>query len=351
MFLLNINLLYTLTIFFIMFWNTFVLSVILYVYPRLGLVTFNYMVKPFKLLNVSTLYLPLFVLYLTYWVSNDIVIWFGHVVITPLTFKYMYFMSFWVLLTLYVIDVTFKYLDRLRLDYIIIILNLYPWVLYIVTSTNLFSFIFLLELITIIIFMLIPLSPLMLINKNNIRFNYFNSNTYYSLIHSLLFYYWVSFVTTSLLFLNIFLYFITVFNLEWLVSNFVIGYYLELNLITTTYKLYVLVLLFIIIFFIKFGLLPFFVWKLIFFKGVDYIFILTYIIIYFNTLLYSFLCIFYIYITSVYNIISILSLVTLVSTLPYLLIHLFNYLDIKAFFAVSSLFNTTLLLLTINLML
>lgn len=350
MFLISWNLLTSLLWFAFILWFSFALTFTIYLYPRLVNTNTFKLTFFFKSFNFLIVYFIFIFIYFMFWVSPTAVIWYGHLTCFTLTFKYTVSFTLVYTLTLYIYDSWLKVFNKISSDLFILLVNMYPWFVIAAYSTNIYTLIFILELLVILLFLFIPISTFIFVNKSRLLPNssYFNSNSILPLLNSLLFYYWMSFVSSTFLFLVNFFMFFFFLSFEW----FTIDYLALFNVTTSAYlslkQLYVVVLIMLLVFFIKFGLMPFFLWKLVVFKGLTFQYIFLYVSIYFNVLLYIFFLYFYIYLFNLYFILSFLTYFLIVTTLPFTLIYLFNYNYVKSFIAISSLFNTSLILLMLN---
>lgn len=286
------------------------------------------------------------------WVSPIIVTWYGHLIFTSFQFKYQFLVFNLVLLFIYLILQNIITINKLNNDFFIFFYNFILWLILLASVTNFFTLIFILEIITLLVFALLSTSFFFI--KGNLYFtlNDFNNLLFYNLtyinvIQTLLVLYWVSFFSSIFLFLTSFFIFFNVFTFEWvLLLNVLVFLKFFFNQVFI-YNLYFIIYLIIMVFFIKFGLVPFFFWKLTFFKGVSFLFFKIYILLYFNTLFVIFLFYFFKYLIEFKFFFSLIFYPYLYFTLPIVLIYLYKTQYITSFLAISSLFNTYLLLMTL----
>lgn len=231
------------------------------------------------------------------------------------------------------------------LIYVILLMNLLT-ILFLIT--NLFTLIFIIELISIILFILLTIFN----NYNIINFNYENLTNYiisnntikptYQ-FYSLILFFWISFITSINFFFYIiyFIYYINTFDLVF-IDYLVL--YTNLTITTNTnFHIYFLFLGFLINWFLKLGLVPFFFWKPNVFKGLAFYFLLIYIFyFYFIFLLYT-VYLFIFFFNELVNFIIFGTILLIYFGLIFLILFLFEITNIKVFLAYSSILNTLLI--------
>ena len=202
-------------------------------------------------------------------------------------------------------------------------------------TNNLFSFIFLLELLSVLIFFKLTVSK---INKKTnflSNKNLFFSKKYLSL---LFFQFWVTFFSTIMLFffLNSILVLLGSSNF------FLINFLLKVNLYQNIFDIFFLNLIsvfFLIFFFFKLGTPPIQLFKIEIYESIPFISIL-----FFTTFYISFFFLFFVYlvcflIPSVFLLSHYCLLLLLVFGSVYMISFLYNIFLIKSFFAYSTLIN------------
>ena len=271
--------------------------------------------------------------------------WCNHLFLNNFSIKYLIFFS---KLSVFVIFIVYCLaLSRVffSVDYIYSIGNLFIISPLIFLSNNFFVFYFLLELIVCLTFFKFVVS----------RFWYKDSYNFYKkasaekyadytpkmFVNALFFQYWVSFFSSILLLL----FFI---NLEFYFSS---TDWVFLNLATPFYELpvsfYLYFFLFVIAFFLKLGITPLHLYKVEVYKGLPYISLYIYTLIFFFIYFIFFVTLlltyFYIFISYIW--ISLVLL--LVIGVVYVVCMLFDINFIKSFFAYSTIINSLSFLLVV----
>jgi len=239
-------------------------------------------------------------------------------------------------------------LNKMNYNVIIYLFLLKCWLDLLFLCTNLFTLVFIVELLSITLFILLSIFN----NYKTINFN-FNYITNFIIeynyikptyqFYSLILIFWISFVTSVNLFFYLiyFIYFINTFDL--ILIDYLILY---LNSVSTKYnyiQLNFIFIGFIFTWFLKLGLVPFFFWKPNTFKGLTFIFLIIYILFfYFIFLVYS-IYLFTFFFNELINYIYIFSILISYISLILLISFLFDVSNIKIFLAYSSILNTLLI--------
>lgn len=238
-------------------------------------------------------------------------------------------------------------INKFNYNVIIYLVLLKSWLDLLFLCTNLFTLVFLIELISITLFII--LSIFNTYKTVNFNFNYttnfiieYNHIKPTYQFYSLILLFWMSFITSINLFLYLiyFIYFINTFDfilIDYIVLYFNINSnkfnYLQLNFIFIG---------FIFTWFLKLGLVPFFFWKPNVFKGLPFTFISVYVLFfYFLFLIYS-VYLFTFFLNELINYIYLFNVILIYIGLIFLIFFLFEITNIKVFIAYSSILNTLL---------
>lgn len=236
-------------------------------------------------------------------------------------------------------------------DFLIAKFNTYYWILLIFYSNSLFTIIFVIEVLSALIFLILTTSMFSTsFFYKNISFDskiFFHNSLPYTFLQSFLFYFWVSLISSlnlfvfSILLTNIF------FTFDWTILEHVFSHIM--NTFSLKEVWVVGFVWFVILFSIllKCGIVPLFLWKPTFFKGVNFNMLAFYILFFYFLLMLFFVnflaayfnCIFYYYST-------IMIVFVLIGCLCLLLI-LCESFYLKIFFAVSSILNSLLVFLAL----
>lgn len=224
-------------------------------------------------------------------------------------------------------------------DYFFSLINLNIFLPLLFLSNNIFSFFFLLELNSCLIFYKLTVSKLWYLNlsNNSNKFNKIFSKNYLNLIF---YQFWVTFFSTVLIlffFLNLNFMF---GSTNWTFINYILYVDSNLNFFINKFFLVLLSLLFVISFLIKVGVAPFHFFKIEIYRSIPYLSIVFYTTYYLSVfllfLLYFFSTLyigFFFYIWSIFLIILIIGSLLLISLI-------FDINMIKSFFAYSTIINT-----------
>ena len=255
-------------------------------------------------------------------------LWFNHMYLfSSLTYFGLFFLGF---MKFFFYVYTSNSLDTNAsvLDKSIGISVSFLWFYFLYGVNNLFTLVFFVEVLAIITFYVLsshwPSSNLPEFCKSaGTRSNY----SYYYYIHSLLVLFWVTFLTSVLLFLLIFFMYTRLLTLS-------PTYLFESGLVSSSVILVALVL------FLKLGVAPLFSWKPLFFKGATLEFLVFYVAFYYFFLLLFFLIFFYNVLPLLFFNFNSYLLVAYVPLLLYLFISIVDISGLKEFLAFSSILNT-----------
>lgn len=286
------------------------------------------------------------------WSGPALVAWFGHIEFSTFQFKFFYVLYFFFATYLTVFLATHHLSSVNVFDYTIVVINFFLWVSLVPLSNNIFTFVFFLELISAAITLLLVSSSFSSYHfYNNLSFSkhaYFNNSTPTAFLQTLMFFFWITLVSSLVLFLSILTFYIRYFsfdfNLITTIFTFILFTASTQSLISLSFSWFI----FLTAVAIKCGLLPFYLWKPSFFKGMSISSLFFYIYIYYFTIFFLFiyiLCfyfhelfVFYVAFTLVLIIVATLGLATL----------LFESFYVKSFLALSSILNSTLILYAVS---
>ena len=360
MFFINPSNLWACSVFFFLSYITFILSLLTYIIPVLssvkGYTNFKRKLN-FSLINwndLSWVFITpyiLFILVSLLWSSPPLSIWFGHLCLTTHTLKISYLISWVFILTLLVLLTVSYFSSKEIYDYFLTLFNFLYWILLLFFSNSLFTSIFIIEVLSTLIFLLIITSTYSTVffykTTNTHQGHLFQQNTPFSYIQSLLFFFWVSLVSSLNLFLFLIFLFFKCYTLDWYLLEHIFLFLTASSSLVDIFSVGLVWFIFLFCLFVKCGLAPFFIWKPTFFKGIPfqtlffyvcffYFFLFLFII---NILTSYFSEIFYYY-TFVITLFVLISIVTLFAILC-------ESLYLKVFLAISSILNSVLVFLAL----
>jgi len=354
--------LWSISFFFVLTYLTLVISTITYLLPVASTQQNNSSVSTsrtdFSFVNSSEL-LPLFVTpYILILLLNlactvpTLSVWFGHVVVTGFQMKLIYLLVFVFVLYIIVLTSTTYVSSREIYDYINTTFSIFYWVLLLFTANSLLTVIFVIEVLSATLFLLIITSTFSsnyFYRNLNLSFGHlFQQSTPFTYLQSILFFFWISLVSSLNLFLYCLLLYSKIYTLDWSLLEYIFHYFINITSTKDIYTVGFAWYTFIFCIFLKCGLAPFYVWKPSFFKGLP-----LYTLFFYISFFYFFLFLFLIHLLTVclgeifyYYIIVVVGLV--VVGLSVLLFILCESFYLKSFLAMSSILNSLFVFLAMT---
>jgi hypothetical protein len=286
------------------------------------------------------------------WCSYPISAWFGNLFFAHFQNKISYFVIFFFYLIIIVYSTTFYFSSKQTYDFIIIIFNFFYWILFLFFTNNLFTFIFFIEILSTLIFVLLvnsTFSTTYFYNNLDLSLNsYFSSNTPMFYLQTLMYFFWISLITSLNLFFFLILFYIKFLTFDMYLFEFVFYNLITLQSFKDLFSILLIWFNFLFCIFLKCGLVPFYFWKPMFFKGIPLHSLFFYIFFF-----YFFLFLFIIYFiltlsTEIFFFFIFINIVTLLIGFLMLLFILCEAYYLKAFFALSSIINTLFVFLALN---
>ena len=353
--------LWSLVYFFAFTYIGFVFSVVIYCLPTLTNKSAYSVSKnnfTFKYINSSDIFplliTPISVLFILQllWVSPSVSAWFGHLIFSGLQLKITYLIIFTYVGVILAFVSTSYFSSREIYDFLITIFNFFFWTVFLFMSNSIFTSIFIIEVLSTLIFLLIITSTFSTtFFYRNINFSHghlFQQSTPQTYLQSLLFFFWVSLISSLNLFLFCLFFYPKILTLYWFLVEFIFVY------LTTVSSLKDLIFIgmswFILIFclFLKCGIAPLYIWKPTFFKGIPlhtiffyicfFYFFLFIFIIHLLTSYFSEVFYFYSYVTTILLLLGLATLLFIVCDSYYL----------KSFLAISSILNSLFVFIALS---
>lgn len=346
-------------LFFTLSYITLIISLLVYLIPVTGtFVKFSNSNSKsnFFFLNSSDLYLvcitPYFVLSLIFltWSSHTLSAWFGHLIFSGFSYKIAFIIlsSFTVVLCVFTSTAYFS--SKEIFDYLITKFNFFYWILILFFSNSLLTTIFVIEVLSTLIFLLVitsVFSTTFFYRNLNLSFGHvFQHSTPYAYIQSILYFFWISLVSSLSLFVFVIFFFYKIYTLDYYITEHIFSFFISSNSFKEIVSFGLVVFVVIFCIFLKCGLAPLYLWKPTFFKGIP-LYTVFFYVCFFYFFLFLFLIHFLVsYLSTVFFFYVSISLVFLVSGVVTLLFIMCESLYLKAFLAVSSILNSVLVLLT-----
>ena len=297
---------------------------------------------------------PLLVILLTLflWGSPSSSIWFSHILCTNHTLKMSYWLIFIFSLVNFVLLSTSYLTSREIYDYFIVLYNFLYWILMLFASNTIFTAIFVIEVISAVIFLLIVTSTYStnyFYRNTSFAFgNLFQNSTPFTFLQSLIYYFWISLISALNLFLFILLMYIKVHTLDWFTLEHVFIYLTSVTSLKDLISFGAVWLILLLSIFIKSGIAPLYLYKPTFFKGLPF-----YTLFFYICFFYFFFFLFVIHMLNSYfsEIFYFYTSIVTVLIVIGLLVLLFIICDsyyLKIFLAISSILNSLFVLLSLT---
>ena len=292
-----------------------------------------------------------YTIYLVLFKFDFFVNWFNHFKLNSFINNLTIIIIFINLLVFYLIK---KYKNKnlnFNIDYFFSLFNLSLFIPLMYISNTMYTFIFLLEVNSILILYKFAVSKYTFSSFGKNQKNVFVKNSPKNYINMVFFQYWINFFSSVILFYAIFS-FLTLFGTsEWLLINIFNKF--NTNIVNNINYFFFSILCFIFLLgiFTKIGLTPTHLFKIEVYKGIPFISILFYTVFYFISFFLFFLIIFFYYINSFKIFTWFILFIFIILGLFYIISLLFDVNTIKSFFAYSTVINslTFVILLFISL--
>lgn len=362
MFFLTFSSLWSFSYFFFLTYAILVFSILIYIIAVQGrsssTSSLSFVKNNFVYVNTFDLFqfllsIPLLFILLNFlWVSPTVTSWFGHIIFSNFTSKFFYIISLLYVIALVVYINSSYFTSQEFLDYITVVYNFYYWMLVLYFSNSIFTSIFVIEILSTLIFLLIITSSY---SSNyyysNLDFSNFNYKDYvfpFATLQSILFFFWISLIASLLLFLFLLFFYIKVLTFDWFLTEYVFIYFVNSKSYSDIISFGLVWFIFLLCVFIKCGLTPFFIWKPTFFKGLPTNMLFFYVCFY-----YMFLFLFLINLllncfNEIFLYFFLIQIFMVFIALFFLLFILCETFYIKSFLAMSSILNSVLVLLALN---
>jgi len=345
----------------ILIYLIFVLSIALYLISNSNLYLSSTVSKNTTTFSLLTgfdlkgfLFTPIMLLILLNfsWTGPVTLAWFSHLLFGPTQLKLFYLVTFFFSISLYLFISNAYFASQNIYDYTITLYNFFLWTFLIFLSNNVFTFIFFLEVISILINLLIVTSTFSSLyfynNASLTKSNYFQNSLPITFLQTLLFFFWISLLSALNLFIVLIFMYLKFLTFDWFLLETIFFYSLTLANLKGVFYVLLIWLNFLFCVFLKCGLVPFFFWKPTFFKGIP-----THSLMFYITFFYFFLFLFLLlflltYMSDLFYFYNILNLGLLSVGILLLLVIVLESFFIKTFLAISSIINTLIVFLALT---
>jgi len=307
----------------------------------------NIIVKqnPSFIIRINILFNLMFILYLCLYHGYSSTFWWSHFKINNYLLYLFLIVHIFSTYFLYLTDKHIKISNNYSIDYVFSLINITLFIPVIFLANTMFTFFFVIELVSCSIFYKFVVSKISFDSKN-FKNNFFSiySKNY---LNVLFYQYWSSFFSSVLIVFSIYFIYAICGTTEWTVLNFIISTNFQLNYINSNIYFLFLSLTIIIGFIIKLGIAPIQLYKIELYKGLPFLSIFFYTAFYFLVFfLYFSITILY-YLSSLQLYLWIILLVISLIGVVYILSMLFDINLFKAFLAYSTIINSIAFILII----
>ena len=281
------------------------------------------------------------------WSSPSLTAWFGHIVFSSFQYKVTYLIFAFGLTYVFSVNLIIHYSSMMTYDFTLVTFNFFFWIWLTFFSNNLFTFVFFIELLSASITLLLVTSTFSSSHfYNNLSYSkhsYFSSSTPTAFLQTLLFFFWITLVSSILLFLLVLLFYIKILTFDWNITDSVLVFLYQCSNITQIFTLSFIWLLLLVCVFVKCGTVPFYFWKPTFFKGMSLTSLFFYVYIYYFSIFFYFTYVLLFFLNEFFFLnLYLVVLLSLVATLGISSL-LFESFYIKSFLALSSILNSVLI--------
>lgn len=286
-----------------------------------------------------------FCIYLYTYKGYSTTFWWSHFKVNNYSL-YMY--SITILFNIYFMYISDKHLklnNSYSIDFIFAVINIMLFIPLIFLSNTLFTFFFVIELVSCCIFYKFIVGKISFNKKTKDNFFSIYSKTY---LNVLFYQYWSSFFSSVLIVFSIYFMFIISGTTEWSIINFTIALNNQISYIDNRISILFIAVILIIGFLIKLGSAPLQLYKIEVYKGLPFLSIFFYTTFYFVVFFLFFVLLFIYYLSSLVNVYwFVLITIVLIGTF-YIITLIFDINLFKAFLAYSTIINSiSFILLTL----
>lgn len=352
---------WSLTYFFLFFYNLLIFSAILYLIANIRDFTnytsfsnntlFSYVSGLDLLWLLLTPIITMFIINFS-WTSPTLMVWFGHLIFSSFQLKITYLVTFTFTLIWVAYASSFYYSSQEVFDYTIVTYSFFMWTVFLFYSNNIFTVIFFIEilstLITLLLITSVFSSTYFYNNLSLTNHSYFNQSTPFSFLQTLMFFFWISLVSSLNLFLFLTVFYLKFLTFDWFTLEAIFYYVVSISNLKSIFLTSLVWFSFLFCIFLKCGLVPFYFWKPIFFKGIPLHALFFYIVFFYFFIFYFFIYFLLIYLSELFYFNIFINLVMLTTGLVFLVFIICESYYIKSFLAMSSILNTLLVFLSMS---
>ena len=286
------------------------------------------------------------------WCSYSISSWFGHLIFSSFQNKIIYLIIFFFFLIINAYSTFFYFSSKEIYDFLIVNFNFFFWILFLFLSNTIFTVIFFIEILSTLIFLLIITSNFSTTYfYNNLNLNvhsYFSNSTPFFFVQMLLYFFWISLISSLNLFLSLILFYTKFLTFDWFFFEYIFTYLVNVSNLKDLFFFMFIWLNFLFCIFLKCGLVPFYFWKPVFFKGIPLHALFFYISFFYFFIFLFFLTFFLVYVNEIFYFFLNVNILLLLIGFFIILSILCETYYLKSFLAISSILNTLFVFLALN---
>lgn len=302
-------------------------------------------------LFVNSLPLLLVLLCMT-WSGPCVVSGFGHLVFTSFERKIALLVFLLFLTYVSISGPAFFFVNSSSYDFVLTLYHITTWLVFLFLVSNILSLSFVIEVLTGLVTLLLVTSHTPSSHGSSLSTLVYSSTSAKSsmsttYLFSLLIFFWTSLITTLTLFLFLLLVYVKFLTVDWSLVSLLADYYVSHTSSSEVAGLSFTWLLGLLCVLLKCGVVPFFLWKPTFFKGIALNALFFYIFVFYFTLFLYFIN----FLMGLFSELLFFNLALLaftlvlgVAVLPSIL---YETLNLKSFFAMSSIMNSVIVLFTL----
>jgi hypothetical protein len=306
------------------------------------------------LLLLPTLLAPLFLIFLIafVWVGPSLSTWFGHLLFAGFQAHFTYVILATFILVWISYATSFYFTSVEVYDYVLVTYSFFMWTLLLFYSNNIFSVIFFIEILSTLVTLLfitsIFSSGYFFNHLSLTRHSYFDQSTPLAFTQTLLFFFWISLLASLNLFIFLILFYLKFATLDWYTLEVLAFYIFATGDLRDFFSMSLIWLTLMFCIFLKCGLVPFYFWKPVFFKGISLHTLFFYVFFYYFAILYFFIYFTLVYVSDLFYANIFINNLLLMAGVVMLVFILCESYYLKAFFALSSILNTLLVFLMMS---
>lgn len=333
-------------IFFISIWISFIKNNFYYVRINPGssdiLKNSNFLKKiNYNFYTIFFIYIYTnYIIYNNFFKFDFFINWFNHFKLNNFILNLIFIIIIINCLVFFLIKLYKNKNINFNIDYFFALFNLSLFIPLMYISNTIYTFIFMLEINSILILYKFAVSKYTFSTFSKNNKNIFIKNSPKNYINMVFFQYWINFFSSIILFYAIFSFLVIFGTSEWILINIFNKF--NINIVKNINYLFYGLLCFIFLFgmFTKIGLTPTHLFKIEVYKGIPFISILFYTVFYFISFFLFFLVIFFYYLNTFKMFTWFILFIFLILGLFYIISLLFDVNTIKAFFAYSTVINS-----------